>query len=126
MAAWSDFSFEMTRGDDHTEPFIVEGGDPLAGIDISGYQEVWFTARRFPGDTAAVFQLKKTSGDIAFTTTGTDGKLLVTIPHTATSPLPNYQQTIFAELQIKDGAGKIDTTAQGVILLRPELETATS
>lgn len=126
MADWSDFSFEIVRGDDHTEEFVIESGDPLAPVDISGYLEIWLIGRRRPGDTDAVFTLTKTAGGIVYSTSGTDGKLKAKIPGTATTALPNWRQTIFADLQIKDGGGNIGTPSQGTITVKPEIVTATS
>ena len=126
MADWDDFQFEMVRGDDHTEEIVIESGDPLAAVDLSAYQEFWFTGRRYPGDTAAVFALTKTAGGITFKTTGTDGRLLVKIPKAATTPLPNWGQTLFADLQGKDAAGNIGTSARGTIQMGAESTLATS
>lgn len=112
MADWTDFSFEMVRGDDHVEEFVIERGDPPAAVDVSGYQEFTMNLCRFPGDTPLT-TLTKTAGGIAYSTTGQDGLLKVKIPHSATTGLPNRRQTLFADLVARDAFGETGTPMRG-------------
>lgn len=128
---WSDFFEEMTAGDDMDFKFAVtrrnsDGQD--IPENITDYLELWFTAKRKPldADNLSVMLLTKTNGGITIID-GPNGVARVNIVPSNTSTLTQMRTyDLYAEIQTKDAAGKIDTLAQGRLRVKPQLTIATS
>ena len=115
MANYTDFSFEMWRGD--TEVFdaaITEGG---VAVDISGCS-LRFTAKRNLNDTdaEAIFQ-KRTGGSGIVITNGVAGLCSITV---ASADTASVTQAIrcYCDLQLVDTFGNVSTTATGTLLIK--------
>lgn len=103
-------NFTTYSGDDALPIFTVVDGSNVA-IDISTVADIIFTARR-TASAAIALQKKKTTGGVAFTNSGADGKFQVTITAANTALLSgNY---VF-QAQIIDSLNKTTTVALGTM-----------
>lgn len=114
------------QGDDRTLRFTVRdkddtSTDPLgAPVDLTG-STIRFITKRHQLDAAAVF-IKSTGGSgITLRDQVTaKGQLDVQITGTDTSPFVGSTVLLF-ELEVTDGAGKVQTVDEGYLLVDPQL-----
>lgn len=100
----------MKRGD--TAPFVGRVTRPLGGppVDLTG-AKIWMTAKRRQEDpdSAAVFQISTTGGDIAILN-AVNGDYQVTVPPSATLALEAKSLTLYFDVQLREVAGNRVTT----------------
>lgn len=101
--------FITYQGDVIKPIFTVFGADGVTPVDISGVNNISWSARRNLTDSVALTKTK-TGGGIAFTNSGTDGKFTVTLLAADTQALSGwYMHTA----TITDGAGNPTTVTVG-------------
>jgi hypothetical protein len=124
MADFGDFTLEVPRGDTFVFTVVVK----LSGVaqNITGWS-FWATGKKniSDADASAVFQKTSPSGGIALTTPGS-GLITVTLAPGDTSDDDNRRQSIFVDVQGKDGSGNIYSLARGKAILLPEITLATA
>lgn len=106
MAALNQ-DFVTYAGDDVSPVFTVLNASGVA-VDISAVTEI--TWKALNEDGTVVLTKTKTGGGIVFSTSGADGKFVVTLTKTDTALLSGYYQH---EASIKDVANNITTVTVG-------------
>jgi hypothetical protein len=130
MAAYTDFTFTMFRGDSRTITVAALQPDGVTAQNITGWT-LWFTAKLaiLDADGAAIFQ-KKTGGLGITITSGAGGLASIALAPTdtdgtmATGTLTSVD--LFCDLQGKDGAGNVATLATGKLTILAEITRTTT
>lgn len=125
--AYTDFNYEIARGDDRAIVFAVDLESVLQ--DITGWS-VRFTARTavpegtVTDDTGAT--LAYSIGDGVTITDAPNGEVTVAIAGADTYALGAADTTLSCDLQGVDGAGKVATLATGKLVVKGEITRATT
>lgn len=116
MTAITNQDFTSYNGDDVYPIFTVYGSDLSTVVDISTVTQIeWFALRG--EDLVQVLNKKKTLAQIAFVTSGVDGKFQVTISKTDTAALNGY---FMHYARITDALGNITTIEVGRMRIGPK------
>jgi hypothetical protein len=130
MAAYTDFTFTMFRGDSRTIAVAALQPDGVSVQNITGWT-LWFTAKMaiLDADVAAIFQ-KKTGG-LGITITSPTGGLasIALAPADTDGTMATGTATsvdLFCDLQGKDGSGNVATLATGKLTVLAEITRTTT
>jgi hypothetical protein len=129
MAAYTDFSFQMFRGDSRSIAVAALQPDGVTAQNISGWA-LWFTGKLniLDPDGSAVFQRTIASG-ITVTNAALGLATVALAPASTDSLMAAGTQTsvdLFCDLQGKDGAGNVATLATGKITVLAEITRTTT
>jgi hypothetical protein len=131
--SYDDFADTIIRGDDYEFPFQVRTPQTNAAppytaantdpVDISGWQELWCTAKAGPrlgdpaDDTGAAFQVTRTGGGIVVTDAA-NGKAKVVLAASVSRTLKNRELRM--DVQGRDASGKIHTVCTGILTVNAD------
>lgn len=103
---------------------IDKDGNPL-DLGAVGVK-VWFTIKYYLSDVDqnAVAQATLANGQISLRDVATSGRILVTVPATATQYVREGTTKLYYDLQVKDAGARISTVEKGLFLVDPDVTRA--
>lgn len=127
MADWSDFNLEMVRGTYFRFQVAVKVKSTGLPVDLTGYTKFFSTGKRWYGDadSAAVFALTSTAGEITVVTLN-PGVLEVALIPLKTTVLPNRRTRIFVDVKALDPAAHPLVPVRGMLTVLPGVTEASS
>jgi len=127
--AYTDFTFQMYRGDTKSIEMAAVEADGTTPINLSGWS-LWFTGKNniLDADGSAVFQKETGSGIVV--TDAASGEATITLAPADTDSLMGTGSAtsvdLFCDLQGVDGSGNVATLATGKLTVLAEITRTTS
>lgn len=119
MTGWDDFEITMTRGDDRAFRFTVKDsvtGDP---INLTGYTDHRFLAKKRVEDDDADAIVDLTTGAGITVADAAGGVLNFEVPTAQTGSLGDRRHQLLAIFRTENAAAKIKTVRRGVLVVWP-------
>jgi hypothetical protein len=112
----------MVHGDTPSFDVVVVHPVTQDPVDLTG-ATITMRAVTAYGATSFAFEVSTTSGDIELIP-GQTNRALITLPTSATSPLPNEFTRLFFDVVVALGTD-VWTTDSGMLIVRPKVAVAT-